>query len=97
MRLIDADLIEPSEIVIPLIDGGYEYVEVVYVDDLRDIPTADVVERKNMTRLERELQGMTSEEQIDFILWLLNDFSMQYTSSRQAMINWNTERGEDVE
>ena len=42
-RYIDADAIEPSEIVIPLIDGGYEYVEVVYMDDLRDIPTADVV------------------------------------------------------
>ena len=43
-RYIDADAIEPSEIVIPLIDGGYEYVEAVYMDDLRDIPTADVVE-----------------------------------------------------
>ena len=46
-RYIDADAIEPSEIVIPLIDGGYEYVEVVYMDDLRDIPTADVVKRKH--------------------------------------------------
>ena len=43
-RYIDADAIEPSEIVIPLIDGGYEYVEAVYMDDLRDIPTADAVE-----------------------------------------------------
>ena len=56
-RYIDADAIEPSEIVIPLIDGGYEYVEAVYMDDLRDIPTADVVEMKRGYFIGTEFDG----------------------------------------
>lgn len=41
MKLIDIDLIEPSEIVIPLGDGRYEYVEAVYMDDLRELPSTE--------------------------------------------------------
>ena len=46
-RYIDADLIEPSEIIIPCGDGTYEYAEVVYMDDIREITIADVVKAKH--------------------------------------------------
>lgn len=43
-RYIDADLIKPSEIIIPCGNGTYQCVEAVYMDDIREIPTADVAE-----------------------------------------------------
>ena len=75
-----------------------DYADILILDireRLKEIQTADVVERKNMTRLEKELNGKTPKEQIDFIRWWVYDFSMRYTSSIQAMIQWNTERSED--
>ena len=39
MRLIDADVLEPHEQLEPMGNGEYEYVEVVYKDDIDDAPT----------------------------------------------------------
>ena len=44
MRLIDADVLEPHEQFEPMENGEYEYVEVVYKDDIDDTPTIDAVE-----------------------------------------------------
>lgn len=44
MRLIDADALEPHEQLEPMGNGEYEYVEVVYKDDIDDAPTIDAVE-----------------------------------------------------
>ncbi len=44
MRLIDADVLEPHEQMEPMGNGMYEYVEVVYKDDIDDAPTIDAVE-----------------------------------------------------
>lgn len=41
MRLIDADALEPHEQLEPMGNGEYEYVEVVYKDDIDDAPTID--------------------------------------------------------
>lgn len=44
MRLIDADRLEPHEQIEPFGNGNYEYVEVVYKDDIDSAPTIE--ERK---------------------------------------------------
>lgn len=44
MRLIDADALETHEQLEPMGNGQYEYVEVVYKDDIDDAPTIDAVE-----------------------------------------------------
>lgn len=43
MRLIDADVLEPHEQLEPMGNGNYEYVEVVYKDDIDDAPTINAV------------------------------------------------------
>lgn len=43
MRLIDADILKPHEQLEPMGNGRYEYVEVVYKDDIDDAPTIDAV------------------------------------------------------
>ena len=44
MRLVDADKLESGEVIIPTENGGYEYVEVFYKDDVDNAPTVDAVE-----------------------------------------------------
>lgn len=44
MRLIDADKLESGEVIIPTGNGGYEYVEVFYKDDVDNAPPVDAVE-----------------------------------------------------
>lgn len=44
MRLIDADKLESGEVIIPTENGGYEYVEVFYKDDVDNALTEDAVE-----------------------------------------------------
>ena len=44
MRLIDADKLESGEVIIPTENGGYEYVEVFYKDDVDNAPSVDAVE-----------------------------------------------------
>lgn len=44
MRLINADALEPHEQLEPMGNGNYEYIEVVYKDDIDDAPTIDAVE-----------------------------------------------------
>lgn len=41
MRLIDADKLESGEVIIPTENGGYEYVEVFYKDDVDNAPTVE--------------------------------------------------------
>lgn len=43
MRLIDADVLKPHEQLEPMGNGKYEYVGVVYMDDIDDAPTIDAV------------------------------------------------------
>ena len=43
MRLIDADVLKPHKQLEPMGNGKYEYVEVVYKDDIDDAPTIDAV------------------------------------------------------
>lgn len=40
------------------------------------------------TRLIKELEGKTAEEQCDFIRWLMFDYAMWFTDSREAVIEW---------
>ena len=41
MILIDADKLESGEVIIPTENGGYEYVEVFYKDDVDNAPTVE--------------------------------------------------------
>lgn len=43
-KLIDADKLESGEVIIPTENGGYEYVEVFYKDDVDNAPSVDAVE-----------------------------------------------------
>lgn len=43
MRLIDADILEPHEQLESMGNGKYEFVEVVYKDDIDDVPTIDAI------------------------------------------------------
>lgn len=45
MRLIDADELETHEQLEPLGNGKYEYVEVVYKDDIDAMPTIETPKR----------------------------------------------------
>lgn len=47
------------------------------------------------SRIENALHGKSAEEQYDFIWWLIQDYGMQFTDSRQAAIEWL--RGEQNE
>lgn len=40
------------------------------------------------SRIENALHGKSPEEQYDFILWLLRSYTMNFTDSRQAAIEW---------
>jgi hypothetical protein len=40
------------------------------------------------TRLIKEIEGKTAEEQCDFIRWLVLDYAMCFTDSREAVIEW---------
>ena len=40
------------------------------------------------TRLIEELKGKTAEEQYDFIRWLMFDYGMRATDTREAVIEW---------
>lgn len=48
------------------------------------------------TRLIKELEGKTAEEQYDFIRWLLLDYGMQLTDTREGVIEWLRGKGSDV-
>ena len=43
-RLIDVDGLEPHEQIESMGNGEYEYVEVIYKDDIDDAPTIDAVQ-----------------------------------------------------
>ena len=40
------------------------------------------------TRLIEALKDKTAEEQCDFIRWLVFDYAMGFTDSREAVIEW---------
>lgn len=46
MRLIDADKLETHEQLEPFGNGNYEYVEIVYKDDIDDAPTIEPNRKK---------------------------------------------------
>ena len=41
MRLIDADLLEPTEMLVPMGNGNYECTRIVYMDDIDNMPTIE--------------------------------------------------------
>lgn len=49
------------------------------------------------TRLIEALKDKTAEEQCDFIRWLVLDYAMCFTDSREAVIEWLKEGIEDGE
>ena len=68
MRMIDADALEPHEQLEPMGNGQYEYVEVVYKDDIDDAPTIDavpVVRCKDCKHRHEDECPMQFEEQFD--------------------------------
>ena len=75
MRLIDADRLETHEQLEPFGNGNYEYVEVVYKDDIDDAPTIEP-ERKGEwvkdaygTVVCSECKGIRRDNRISHINW----------------------------
>lgn len=62
---------------------------------LAQLPSA----QPETSRIENALHGKSAEEQYDFIWWLLQNYAMTFTDSRQAAIEWlkgeTNEQGEN--
>lgn len=52
------------------------------IEDLSSVQ----LERKS--RLVAEIEGKTPEETYDFLSWLMVDYGLQFTDTRQAIIEW---------
>lgn len=52
--------------------------------DLDELPSA----QSETSRIENALHGKSPEEQYDFIWWLMQDYGMQFTATRAAIIEW---------
>ena len=52
---------------------------------INDLPSA---QSEQKSRLAREIEGLTPEETYVFLDWLLHGYGLQYTDSRQAVIEW---------
>ena len=61
-------------------------VEVKYfvVDMLEKLPSA----QPDTSRIENILYGKSAEEQYNFLWWLMQDYGMQFTDTRSAVIEW---------
>lgn len=62
MRLIDADSLETHEQLESFGNGNYEYVEIVYKDDIDDAPTIELEQKKG--KWVRITQGAMPEQYI---------------------------------
>ncbi len=40
------------------------------------------------SKIENALHGKSAEEQYDFLRWLMQDYGMQFTDTRIAVIEW---------
>lgn len=56
-------------------------------------PSAGPVQK---SRLAREIEGLTPEETYDFLNWLLHGYGLQYTDSKQAVIEWLRGERDDI-
>ena len=61
------------------------YRRIVFVEDIENLPP---VQPEPKNKLISEIEGKTPEETYDFLVWLLNDYGMRFTDSRQAVIEW---------
>jgi len=52
--------------------------------DLDELPSA----QSEISRIENALHGKSPEEQYDFIWWLMQDYGMQFTDTKTAVIEW---------
>ena len=51
---------------------------------VRNQPSAQT----DTSRIENILHGKSAEEQYDFLWWLMQDYGMQFTDTRSAVIEW---------
>lgn len=51
---------------------------------LKDLPSA----QPDTSRIENILHGKSAEEQYDFLWWLMQNYGMQFTDTRIAVIEW---------
>lgn len=53
-------------------------------DRIKALPSA----LPDTSRIENILHGKSAEEQYDFLWWLMQDYGMQFTDTRSAVIEW---------
>ena len=56
--------------------------------ELISIEVLPSVQLGQKSRLVAEIEGKTPEETYDFLLWLMGDYGLQFTDTRQAVIEW---------
>ena len=54
------------------------------VEAIKDLPSA----QPDTSRIENILHGKSAEEQYDFLWWLMQNYGMQFTDTRIAVIEW---------
>lgn len=62
----------------------YNYEEGYAVTKMMALPSAQL----ETSRIENILHGKSAEEQYDFLRWLMQDYGMQFTDTRVAVIEW---------
>ena len=82
-RYIDAEKIEPHEIY-----EDYGFVKVAYMDDINDIPTADVVPVSTLEKIKWESDRRIRE---------LNKRIRELNAQIAGKMSWDTEEWEWVE
>ena len=91
MRLIDADKLESGEVIIPTENGGYEYVEVFYKDDVDNAPSVDAVE---VVRCKDCKFYLNSNEKCGLVDTRLRFYETDNVWTRDCYCSWG-ERRED--
>jgi len=54
------------------------------IHNIENLPSA----QPETNRIENALHGKSAEEQYDFLRWLMQDYGMQFTDTRVAVIEW---------
>ena len=54
------------------------------IHSIENLPSA----QPETNRIENALHGKSAEEQYDFLRWLMQDYGMQFTDTRVAVIEW---------
>ena len=53
-----------------------------------ELVESEEAKQPDTSKIENILHGKSAEEQYDFLWWLMQDYGMQFTDTRMAVIEW---------